>query len=187
MEYQDFRNYFKLDLSNDDLRNQNFMSGDKKNSAQTLSELKKWTFQEICYTSNVTEEEVSQYEKLLEKRIEDIREVINSHFELIKHVIQERKKEKKDREIAKISVREKELAIVIERIINKAYKADPDLKFEDSSIYTYDKKFQMLEQYQNDLIVQDKRRIENRKSVQTVIRMKGSLSQTYFIFDSQSF
>ena len=45
----------------------------------------------------------------------------------------------------------------------------------------------MLEQYQNDLIVQDKRRIENRKSVQTVIRMKGSLSQTYFIFDSQSF
>jgi len=44
MEYQDFRNYFKLDLSNDDLRNQNFMSGDKKNSAQTLSELKKWTF-----------------------------------------------------------------------------------------------------------------------------------------------
>ena len=44
MEYQDFRNYFKLDLSNDDLRNQNFMSGDKKNSAQTLSELKEWTF-----------------------------------------------------------------------------------------------------------------------------------------------
>ena len=44
MEYQDFKNYFKLDLSNDDLINQNFMSEDKKNSAQTLSELKEWTF-----------------------------------------------------------------------------------------------------------------------------------------------
>lgn len=184
MEYQDFRNYFKLDLSNDDLINQNFMPGDIKNRANTLSELKKWTFQEICYTSNVTEEEVQQYDKLLQQRIEDIHKVINSHFELIKHVIQERKKEKKDREIDKIYVREKQLAILIRKTINEAYKADPDLKFED---YTYEKKFQMLEQYQNDLIVQDKRRIENRKSVQTVIRMKGGMTQTYFIFDSQSF
>jgi len=44
MEYQDFRNYFKLDLSNEDLINQNFMPGDIKNRANTLSELKKWTF-----------------------------------------------------------------------------------------------------------------------------------------------
>ena len=132
MEYQDFRNYFKLDLSNDDLINQNFMPGDIKNRANTLSELKKWTFQEICYTSNVTEEEVQQYDKLLQQRIEDIHKVINSHFELIKHVIQERKKEKKDREIAKIYVREKQLAILIRRAINKAYKADDDLKFEDA-------------------------------------------------------
>jgi hypothetical protein len=62
---------------------------------------------EICYQSNVTEEEVTFYDYLLLERIQDIKQVIDEHFVLIKDVIKQQKKDKRDREISKISSREK--------------------------------------------------------------------------------
>lgn len=76
---------------------------------------------------------------------------------------------------------------ILRNVINQEYKHDADLKFDDSQIYTYDKKLTMLRVYHTEVVKQDKRRIENRKSVQTVCRLKGSKTQSYFIFDSQRF
>lgn len=54
---------------------------------------------------------------------------------------------------------------ILRNVINQEYKHDDDLKFDDTSIYTYDKKLKMLKIYKSELVKQDKRRIQNRKSV----------------------
>ena len=72
-------------------------------------------------------------------------------------------------------------------IIEAKFKNDPDLKFEDMKIYTYSKKLQQLTNHQDALIKQDKERLDNRRKMQTICRMKGSLTQSFFIFDSQRF
>lgn len=72
-------------------------------------------------------------------------------------------------------------------IIEAKFKNDPDLKFEDPKIYTYTKKLQQLTNHQDALIKQDKERLDNRRKMQTICRMKGSLTQSFFIFDSQRF
>ena len=46
---------------------------------------------------------------------------------------------------------------------------------------------QKLVEHFDDLTKADKNRKENRRGIQEICRMTGSLSQSYFIFDSQQY
>ena len=46
---------------------------------------------------------------------------------------------------------------------------------------------QKLVEHQEDLIKADKNRKENRRGIQEICRMRGSLTQSYFIFDSHQY
>ena len=48
-------------------------------------------------------------------------------------------------------------------------------------------KIEKLYHHQRELIAADKARKENRQGVQTVCRMVGSLTQSYFVLDNQQF
>ena len=61
---------------------------------------------------------------------------------------------------------------------------EPDLQFHK---FSYEQKVEFLILYEEDLIKADKMRLENRQGVQEVCRMTGSLTQSYFIFDSQNY
>ena len=45
----------------------------------------------------------------------------------------------------------------------------------------------LLVEFQDELILADKNRKENRQGKQDICRMVGSLSQSYFIFDAQQY
>ena len=64
---------------------------------------------------------------------------------------------------------------------------DDDLQFHNAKLCTYDKKLKQLDQFEEALIKEDKAMKMNRRSISTICRMQGSLSQSYFLFDSQKF
>lgn len=64
-------------------------------------------------------------------------------------------------------------------------RSHPDLQFDNPLIYDYIKKIKTLNALEEDLIKNDKARKDNRRGIQEICRMTGSLSQSYFIFDSQ--
>ena len=45
----------------------------------------------------------------------------------------------------------------------------------------------LLVEFQDELILGDKDRKDNKKGEQEICRMRGSLSQSYFIFDAQQY
>jgi len=73
------------------------------------------------------------------------------------------------------------------QLINDLLSKDPELAFDDPSIYTYTKKLEKLNTYENELIKQDRDRLENRLGLQTICRISGSISQSYFVFDNRDF
>lgn len=46
---------------------------------------------------------------------------------------------------------------------------------------------ELLVEFQDELILGDKDRKDNKKGEQMICRMKGSLTQSYFIFDAQQY
>lgn len=71
------------------------------------------------------------------------------------------------------------------RVIQKELQDDPDLQFDNPKICTYQKKLSQLYEFEEALLKEDKMKKENRRNIQTICRMQGSLSQSYFLFDSQ--
>ena len=66
-------------------------------------------------------------------------------------------------------------------------KHSDDVQFHNSKYYSYKRKMKILVDLQDELILADKNRKENRQGIQDVCRMTGSLSQSYFIFDAQEY
>jgi len=64
---------------------------------------------------------------------------------------------------------------------------NPEMQFDDPRIYNFERKMKLLVQNQDQLIKADKARPNNRRGIQEICRMTGSLTQSYFIFDSQKF
>lgn len=73
-----------------------------------------------------------------------------------------------------------------EKIIQETLDADPDLQFDDPKIYTYDKKLEQLYEFEDELLRVDRIQKENRRGLQTICRMQGSNSQSYFLQNSQT-
>ena len=59
--------------------------------------------------------------------------------------------------------------------------------YNDIKKTTHEDRMQKLIQHYDSLILADKARKENRNGVQEICRMTGSLTQSYFIFDSQNY
>ena len=55
-------------------------------------------------------------------------------------------------------------------------KHSDDSKFSDPQFYPFTRKMKLLVEYQDELIVADKTRKENRQGIQDICRMTGSLS-----------
>jgi hypothetical protein len=70
------------------------------------------------------------------------------------------------------------------QIVREKLGADPDLQFENPYICTFDKKLEQLYEYEETLLLVDKNKKENRRGLQTICRMVGSLSQSYFLWDA---
>ena len=64
---------------------------------------------------------------------------------------------------------------------------DEDLAFDDPDIYIYAKKLEKLFDNELQLIKADKLRKENRRGIQTICRMQGSMSQSYFMLDYKDY
>ena len=56
---------------------------------------------------------------------------------------------------------------------------------DDIREFTHQIRIDKLVKYHEELIKNDKARPENRAGIQELCRMTGSMSQSYFIFDSQ--
>jgi hypothetical protein len=66
-------------------------------------------------------------------------------------------------------------------------KHSDDVQFDNPRYWPYPKKMKILVEFQDELILADKSRKENRQGIQDICRMTGSLSQSYFIFDAQQY
>lgn len=62
-----------------------------------------------------------------------------------------------------------------------------DVQFDDPVHFPFERKLKILVEYQDDLIQADKDRKENRRGIQEICRMTGSLAQSYFIFDCSTY
>ena len=71
--------------------------------------------------------------------------------------------------------------------LEMALRSHPDVQFHNEQYYTYNKKLQKLISHQDNLIEADINRKENRMASQTICRMTGSHSQSYYIFDSVNY
>lgn len=167
-------------------------------------------FEEKCYLTKLTQEEIELYFQLLQQRIDDIEQVIDLHFDTIKKAIFQDKsdkimrQQKKDREEQRkmfkgqsegtkshhhhssdeesVNGEEDDLN---KQILREKLMGDPDLQFENPQIFTYMKKLDQLYEYEETLLLVDKNKKENRRGLQTICRMVGSLSQSYFLWDAQ--
>lgn len=122
---------------------------------------------------------------MLAKRIEDIEQVIDKHFVLIKpNLIQQLKdkfeKERKRKEKAGMMLTLEEQFKERDNEQNVLRK-HPALQFDT---FDHTRRIRLLIENEEDLIKNDKARPDNRRGVQEVCRMTGSLTQSYFIFDS---
>ena len=71
-----------------------------------------------------------------------------------------------------------------ENLIKTSLANDPDLKFDDPNICTYEKKLEQLYEFEDDLLREDRILKENRRGLQTICRMTGG-TQSYFLFDAE--
>ena len=72
-----------------------------------------------------------------------------------------------------------------ETVIRNSLATDPNMQFNNPKIYTYQKKLEQLYEFEDELLREDRVMKENRRGLQTICRMKGSNSQSYFLYDSQ--
>lgn len=126
--------------------------------------------------SNLTEEDVHEYDGLLKKRVRDIGEVIDAHFEFIKPAIVEEAEERRDREIEKTFAKEDYRQKIDQRLIEHKFANNPDLKFDDPNYYTSAKKLEQLRDHQDQLVRAEKEDLNNRRNLQRICRMQGSLA-----------
>ena len=70
------------------------------------------------------------------------------------------------------------------KFIKEKLSKDDDLKFDTLS---YEQKLLLLFEYEMDLMKFDKAREENRRNIQTICRMSGSIAQSYFVYDQVDF
>ena len=75
-------------------------------------------------------------------RVDKIEMVIEKHFQMIKEVIQREKEEKKERDLIKAQQQEDVLRKYKESEIERNFKMDEDLMFDNEEIYTYQKKLE---------------------------------------------
>jgi len=148
-------------------------------------------FQELCYLMRVTEQQVLDYQGMLEQRIGDIEEVIDRHFLLIRSTLIQKfrdkfEKERKRRQKAGIQV-SLDQQYKEQQKEEEALQSHPDLRFDDPKCFDHVRKMKLLVEHEEDLIKNDKERQDNRRGVQEICRMTGSLSQSYFIFDSNNY
>lgn len=62
-----------------------------------------------------------------------------------------------------------------------------EVQFDDKELFPFERQLRVLQELQEDLIIADKERKDNRRGVQEICRMTGSLTQSYFVFDSQNY
>lgn len=145
-------------------------------------------FEELSYVNKVHEIEIKWYLGLLEERIEDIEFAIDSHLDTVKDSIISIKREQLWKRIKsqQESQNPRKEENVVERskdtieIIEAKLQKDPNLKFDKLS---YEKKLETLYEYEMNLLLADKKQPANRKQIQTICRMMGSISQSYFVLD----
>ena len=72
---------------------------------------------------------------------------------------------------------ESELQKQIEQnVIKEQLANDPELQFDNKFIYTYEKKLETLDRFEEDLLKNDKLKKENRRGFQTICRIQGSIA-----------
>ena len=71
--------------------------------------------------------------------------------------------------------------------IEENLRFDEDLSFDDPDIFIYAKKLSDLYDNELGLIVADKQRKENRRGIQTICRIQGSMTQSYFMLDYKDY
>ena len=124
------------------------------------------------------------------KRIKDIESSIDHHFNLIKQTLINDHKEyfERERKRKKKADIQGSLSQQLQDKMNEKNFLDKQIEdFDDINIFTYEIRMQKLIQHYDSLILADKARKENRNGVQEICRMTGSLTQSYFIFDSQNY
>ena len=70
-------------------------------------------------------------------------------------------------------------------MIREQLAVDPDLQFDNPFICTFMKKLEQLSEFEDTLLAMDKSKKENRRGLQTICRLQGSLTQSYFLLDAQ--
>ena len=71
---------------------------------------------------------------------------------------------------------EEEKKIIQNNEVKRKLQEDPDLQFSNPSICTYAKKLEQLYDFEETLLKNDKEMKENRRGLQTICRMQGSLT-----------
>jgi len=147
-------------------------------------------FEEICFMNRVTIDQVLKYQRFLHRRMGDIQSVIDHHFELIIDVMIQDHKDKFERERKRKKKEGKEGTLqeqLAKKVKEQEFLKEEEEKMKDVKIYNHEERLKKLIDFYDDLIRADKGRKENRTGVQEICRMMGSLSQSYFIFDSTQF
>jgi Mg2+ and Co2+ transporter CorA len=163
-------------------------------------------FEEKCYLTKLTFWEVRHYLDVLNKRHADIVEVITQHFNTIKKAILKEKQDKMYRQMRKDEEEQRKMSgkgsktsrtgrsnrsgneteqqkqerqkeeTIQKIVIRDQLAADPDLQFDNPFICTPEKKLSQLYEFEETLLSIDKIQKENRRGLQTICRMQGSLS-----------
>ena len=127
----------------------------------------------------------------MNQRIKDIEEIIDKYFELLLPTVLKTMKKGFNRDTNKRKKENKE-GTLKDQVSQRKYeewflKYSDDVQFQDSKFWPYTRKMKVIVEFQDELILADKNRKDNRSGVQDICRMQGSLSQSYFIFDAQQF
>lgn len=132
-----------------------------------------------------------QYQAFLLKRVKDIEETIDMYWDLLVPVLFKKIKEGFKRAAIKRKKEGREGGLKDQLAIQNWEKcylcSSPEVDFYNLELFNYNKRLKILMEYQDDLIQADKERKENRRGIAEICRMNGSLTQSYFIFDSYQY
>ena len=82
---------------------------------------------------------------------------------------------------------EEEQKVIQNNEVKFKLQEDPDLQFSNPAICTYAKKLDQLYDFEETLLKNDKTMKENRRGLQTICRLQGSLTQSYFLWDNHEY
>jgi len=171
-------------------------------------------FEERCFLTKITFPEVIGYLEMQKTRVKDIEAAIDTHFDLVKREILKSYSDKLYRAMRNDQADARRAAggnqtergattknsktkrkgggtadeeAVMSNAIKEQLSGDPDLQFENPYVCTYSKKLSQLYEYEEQLLRVDRTQKSNRRGLQTICRMQGSLSQSYFLWDAQKY